>query len=90
MASEINGNTPIVKIVYQVRRVEELRDGYVNILLGFFQSISLVGNFRVVLVVKCFVCASIWAVIINVRTPALPVLLGKYLGWQRYHTSEMV
>ena len=64
--------------MHQVRGVEELRNGGIDVLLSFIHSIGFLSFLRIILVVK-LLAAGIRTVVINVRILTLPILLGKDL-----------
>ena len=64
--------------MHQVRGVEELRDGGIDVLLGLVHSLSFVGFLRIICVVK-LLAAGIGTVVINVGVLSFPVLLSEDL-----------
>lgn len=64
--------------MHQVRGVEELRNGSVDVLLSLIHSVGFLGFLGIILVVK-LLAAGIRTVVINVRILTLPILLGEDL-----------
>lgn len=64
--------------MHQVRGVEELRNGGINVPLSLIHSVGFLRFLRIIREVKLLL-AGIRTVVINVRVLTLPILLGEDL-----------
>ena len=65
--------------MHQVRGVEELRDGGIDVLLSLIHRVGFLGFLRIILIIKLLLAAGIRSVVINVRILTLPILLREDL-----------